>query len=155
MDRSHRGPDAAVLRFHFAADRRYGVGLRGQGLDGECEETVTGIHVEHVVAVGEGERSVHRVVDAGVGLADPMVDLAGILADKVDGAVRTASVHDDVFDGGRLEGGDAFQGVLNFVDGIADDGDNRYDRSVLGPYCCGIRHGDSGRRIIPVAGNRV
>ena len=79
-------------------------------------QLVAGIEETHVVARGEADAFVHRVVQPAVGLAHHGVDVLAVAADDFHRAVGRGSVDDDVFDVLVRLGDDALQGV--FDDGV-------------------------------------
>lgn len=110
------------------------IGQSGQSrkaVDDELEgvvfvQLVAGIEETHVVARGEADALVHRVVQPAVGLAHYGVDVLAVAADDFHRAVSRGSVDDDVFDVLVRLGDDALQGVFDDGGGVVghrDDGE--------------------------------
>jgi len=102
------------------------IGQSGQSrkaVDDELEgvvfvQLVAGIEETDVVARGEADALVHRVVQPAVGFAHYGVDVLAVAADDFHRAVGRGSVDDDVFDVLVRLGDDALQGVFDDGGGV-------------------------------------
>jgi len=93
-------------------------------------EPVVGVEHAHKVTANHGKRLVQRVVQAGVGLGDVVVDLRSVVRDDFPCSVIGTSVDDDVFNGIPPLSAHARQGSRHRAPGVA----NHCDVADKGPH---------------------
>ncbi len=108
------------------------VGQFGQprkAVDDELEgivfvQLVARIEEAHIVARGEADAFVHRIVQPAVGFAHYGVDAVAVAVDDAHRLVGRRAVDDDVFDVLIRLGDDALYGVFDDGSGVVGDGDD-------------------------------